>query len=116
MTSYPTVQGVCPMGCGPNLALDQEGHVRCLVDACPRPGAADQLLHLEPGHFVVFSDDGFVVEHPASERLAGTMADCPLLATIADSFDPGDELPCPPGRYTATRVDDGRWHLAPVTP
>jgi hypothetical protein len=107
------------MGCGDTLILGEGGHVTCSWLECPRPTAADELLHLPTDHFVVFDDNGYTIEHPASERLEGTMHDC-YLSRWCNTLD---GAPVKPGRYRAYPFESStsvtgrepRWRFEEVT-
>lgn len=88
------VNGVCPMGCGSTLTFI-DGYVRCVKRECPRPTAATELLNLSADHVVVFDEFGFTVEHPARERILGTMHNCEAHAALRKL----EEQPVPDGRY-----------------
>jgi hypothetical protein len=97
------VDGYCPMGCGRRLIFDDRtSRVECVSVVCPRPMAADEVLHLSADHFVVFDEDRFTVEHPLRERVQGTMTSCAVLDVLREISAP------PPGRY---RVVPGVWSL-----
>jgi hypothetical protein len=73
-----TVKGVCPMGHGGGtLMLDVDNRVICTWAACPRPTAADELLHMDTEHRVTVRIGGnvprgrfaFSIAHPARCRL-----------------------------------------------
>ena len=98
MRANATVAGHCPMGCGATLFLGDGGHVTCSLLGCPRPTAADELLHLDTEHYVVFDERSFTVEHPPRERIEGSMHECQLHLAIRELDGP----PVAPGRYRAT--------------
>lgn len=89
------VQGLCPMGCGRTLFLADGGHVTCSWHECPRPSAADELLHLDDRHVVTVDDVGFTVEHPTRERVEGSMHNCAVFQGLRAL----DGAPVKPGRY-----------------
>jgi hypothetical protein len=99
------VAGKCPMGCGETLFLGDGGHVTCSLLGCLRPSAGDELLHLPTEHYVVIDADGFTLEHPARERVEGTMHNCPTHSALRAL----DGAPMPPGRYVVS--GDGRTPL-----
>lgn len=91
----PKIAGACPMGCGSTLFLGEGGHVTCSLLGCSRPGAADELLHLPTEHYVVFDEQGWTLEHPACERIEGTMHGCPMHEQVRAL----EGAPVRPGRY-----------------
>lgn len=106
----PKVAGECPMGCGATLFLGSGGHVTCSLIGCPRPTAADELLHLTTDHAVIFDDHGWTVEHPARERLDGAMHLCALHQHLRSL----DGAPVAPGRYrVAYDGERDRWTFTP---
>lgn len=40
-----------------------------------------------PDHFIVFSNDGWTVEHPAACRANGPLSECQATAVAAEQFD-----------------------------
>lgn len=102
----PKVAGRCPMGCGATLFVGAGGHVTCSLLGCPRPTAADELLHLPTEHYVVFDEHGWTLEHPARERIEGAMHGC----AVYEQLRALDGAPVRPGRYLVS--GDG---LAPLT-
>ena len=95
LPSTSKVAGQCPMGCGETLFLGSGGYITCSLIGCPHPAAASDLLHLPTDHFVVFDEDGFTLEHPARERVQGTMHNCPTHAQLRALKG----APMKPGRY-----------------
>ena len=89
------VAGNCPMGCGSTLFLGSGGHITCSLISCPNPCAADGLLHLPTEHYVVFDEQGWTLEHPARERIEGSMHGCP----VHEQLRALDGAPVRPGRY-----------------
>lgn len=99
------VDGFCPMGCGPNLYLDDDGRVMCSIVECPRPDAAALILDdRETEHLVTFSETAFTVRHPLRERVYDQLMECQLHEHIASLDGP----PVAPGLYRAI------WHAWPV--
>jgi hypothetical protein len=92
---FPKVAGTCPMGCGSTLFMGAGGHVTCSLLGCPRPTAADELLHLPTEHVVIFDDRGWTLEHPARERVEGTMHGCAVHEALRELAG----APVRPGRY-----------------
>lgn len=94
------VRGYCPMGCGTTLFVGEGGHVTCSWRGCPDPGAVDKILaERETEHIIHFADDGFDVQHPLRERIAGELFTCTLHQDLRELGGP----PVPPGRYRARR-------------
>jgi hypothetical protein len=93
--AYPKVAGACPRGCGETLFLAEGGHVTCALLGCPNPCAADELLHLPTEHYVVFDEQGWTLEHPARERIDGTMHGC----SVHERLRALNGAPVKPGRY-----------------
>lgn len=105
------VDGFCPMGCGPNLFLDEAGRVTCSLVDCPRPDAAAAILDdRETEHLVTFSPTAFTVRHPLRERLDDALMECQLHEHIAGLDGP----PVKPGLYRALAEDVGEWSWWPV--
>lgn len=71
---------------------------------------ADALGDHETEHIVQFEETTFSVQHPLSERLDGSLFDCPVHADISALAGP----PVPPGRYRATAGVPGCYHFEPV--
>jgi hypothetical protein len=96
-----TIAGRCPMGCeGETLHVGEGGRIVCHGEDCPHPKAVDVLLHQDHDHAVIFTNKGFTIEHPLSERIMHTMSSCPLM----DDLRALDGMPVPaPGRYRATK-------------
>jgi hypothetical protein len=105
---FPKVAGRCPMGCGETLFLGSGGHVTCSLDRCPRPTAVDELVHLDTEHYVVFDEAGWTLEHPARERIDGTMHGCEMHEALRAL----DGAPVRHGRYRLTRSQAGALHYA----
>lgn len=99
------VAGECPMGCGRTLFLGHGGHVTCSLLGCPHPTAADELLHLPTEHYVVFDEQGWTLEHPARERIEGSMHGC----AVHDAMRALTGAPVKPGRYMVS--GDGKLPL-----
>jgi hypothetical protein len=59
-------------------------------------------LHLPTEHFVVFDDQGWTLEHPARERVDGTMHGCP----VHEQLRALEGAPVQHGRYLVS--GDGR--------
>jgi hypothetical protein len=105
------VDGFCPMGCGPNLFLDDEGRVTCSIVECPRPDAAAQVLDDRVSeHLVTFEADGFTVRHPLRERLDDALMTCQLHTHIACLSGP----PVQPGLYRALAQGEDEWSWWPM--
>lgn len=101
--AYPDVQGYCPMGCGETLLLGEGGYVTCSWIECPDPEAVTKLLAVKPetDHIVLFAeDDGFTLQHPVRERIAGNLFDCELHEYLVSLAGP----PVLPGRYRVVVV------------
>jgi Family of unknown function (DUF6085) len=93
-----TVEGYCPMGCGPTLTLGAGGCITCTHLDCPRPDAVTGLLaDREAEHIVLFSETEFTVRHPLRERLDDALMECELHKDIAAMAGP----PVRPGTYRA---------------
>lgn len=67
------------------------------------------VLHREGAedHYVTFKKYDFTIEHPLSERMAGTMADCDLIERFRDM----DWMS--PGRYRVVPGAEGKFTLEP---
>lgn len=103
------VAGNCPMGCGETLFLGNGGHVTCGLVGCPNPTAVDTVLaERETEHVVVFTLDGFSIQHPLRERVMGEMFNCGLHEHCLSLDGP----PAYPGRYRALETSDG-WRFTP---
>lgn len=101
MSSYPTVQGCCPLGCGPTLFLFPDGVVACGAPACPEPDAVTSILaDQETHHVVVIGAVSFTVRHPLRERLRDELMSCDLHEWLSCLDGP----PQPPGRYRVRRA------------
>lgn len=91
----------CPMGCGETLHLMASGMIRCLDPHCRQSDAAQKILaDKETDHIVVFSEGGWEMIHPLSDRL-GALLGCAV-------HEACNRLPGPPagicGKYRA-RLD-----------
>jgi hypothetical protein len=117
-----TIAGQCPMGCGETLHVGDGGHIICNGQDCPHPTSVDVLLHQSLEHVVEFSDEGFVIEHPLSERINHTMASCQLMLDLAalpamPVSEPGRYLAVkhqPDGYSESYRGDAIGWDFAPT--
>lgn len=95
MTEVPalSLDARCP-ACGyMHLVADSDGVITCSWDECPQPTLVAELLgqrdlHV---HLIRFDEDGFVVQHPLSERLRpGGLFACDIGAQLrALSGPPG---------------------------
>lgn len=72
MTDFPIVKGYCPACGNESLYLGEHGAVTCGEETCPDPAALDLLLYkADPHvHLIMFSTDGYTVQHPLLERVA----------------------------------------------
>lgn len=100
-SDMPTIHGECPMGCGATLVLSHGGHVVCGRKGCPRPVAASELLHLPTDHVAYIDAHHFTIEHPARERIEGTMHTCEFNLALQKLDGP----PVPNGRYRMVKRD-----------
>lgn len=113
-----SVNGFCPMGCGPTLVLSGGGEVVCSMAGCPNPGAVGELLaDTESEHLVTFTPDGwFTVRHPLHERPDDQLEECEVQQRL-DGYD--RDLPVHhPGRYrvrTPIKADPATWTWEPVS-
>lgn len=95
-----TVAGFCPYGCGETLHTADGGHIVCNGQDCPNPTAVDKLLHMPHEHIVIFTEQGFTIEHTLSERIEQSMAECPLMEALHTL---GEMPVSAPGRYLAVK-------------
>lgn len=105
-SSYRTVDGYCPMGCGSTLYLAEGGFVTCWVPGCPDRAAVGEILSdPESEHLVTFTSSGFTVRHPLRERIDDALQTCDLLGFCARW------PPARPGTYRLRpRLDgEGLW-------
>ena len=85
-----------------------EGHLRvALVQA---RALRTHLNDLYSGpHHVIFSEDGWIIEHTLDEREKGAMGPCTLNAFCStltvDSYHPG--------RYQAVLINNNEWEITP---
>lgn len=93
------IRGYCPMGCGETLFADDGGHLICSWHECPDPLRLSSILEVnEPDHIVTFTDTGWTIRHPLSERYpASALEDCDLHRHCERLDGP----PVKPGRYIA---------------
>lgn len=100
------ISGLCPMGCGDTLLVNDEYRISCYGSQCPRPSAADEILS-EPtaGHIMETNIFRYDLIHPLRERLDQQLLQCELSRYL----DTLESTPVSPGRYQVTGSGTD-WH------
>lgn len=97
------VKGYCPMGCGDTLFLGHEGYIICGFLDCPKPEAADEVLHIsETSHVAYLDEYNYTLVHPLKCRLFYPTLKCPEDTYLNSLTGP----PRKPGKYRFKLEDD----------
>lgn len=92
-------------------AVPRRERARNLLADRVSAGVPDGLRpDVDTEHAVVFDEHGFTVEHPARERVDGSMHLCPLHQYLREL----SRVPVVPGHYRAVARAAGGWDFEPL--